>query len=95
MTPFGDYDYRYLGNFSATPPWFDVSMRCDNCRVRWTGCWDNFQCPICGEGELPMTNTKDQAIDHDSQRARSDRWGYVNPSSCWLFTWWQKKTPRG
>lgn len=45
--------YEYLGDFSATPPWFSVSMQCDNCKVSWTGCWDNYQCPRCGEGELP------------------------------------------
>jgi hypothetical protein len=49
-------DYEYLGNFSATPPWHSVSMSCDRCRVSWTGCWDNFQCPKCGEGELPSAN---------------------------------------
>jgi hypothetical protein len=21
--------------------------------VSWMGCWDNFQCSCCGEGELP------------------------------------------
>lgn len=49
-------EYKYLGNFSATPPWFDVSMSCHICKVSWTGCWDNFQCPVCGEGELPNLN---------------------------------------
>lgn len=48
-------DFEHLGNFSATPPWFSVEMRCEPCKVRWTGCWDNFQCPRCGEGELPNT----------------------------------------
>jgi hypothetical protein len=46
--------YLYLGDLSATPPWFSVSMSCDACKVSWTGCWDNFQCPKCGEGELPF-----------------------------------------
>jgi hypothetical protein len=45
--------YEYLGDFSATPPWFSRAMQCDDCRVKWTGCWDNFQCPRCGKGELP------------------------------------------
>ena len=47
------FGYKYLGNFSATPPWHDVAMSCDDCKVSWTGCWDNFQCPKCGKGELP------------------------------------------
>lgn len=45
--------YEYLGDLSATPPWFSVGMSCDKCKVSWTGCWDNFQCPKCGEGDLP------------------------------------------
>ena len=46
-------DYKYLGNFSATPPWHSVSMSCHDCKVSWIGCWDNFQCPQCGNGDLP------------------------------------------
>lgn len=49
----GVSEYQYVGDFSATPPWFSVSMRCDDCMIEWTGCWDNFQCPKCGQGELP------------------------------------------
>jgi hypothetical protein len=45
--------YEYLGDFSATPPWHSRAMSCDDCRVSWTGCWDNFQCPKCGMGDLP------------------------------------------
>jgi hypothetical protein len=45
--------YEYLGDFSATPPWHSRSMACDDCRVSWTGCWDNYQCPKCGMGDLP------------------------------------------
>lgn len=50
---FPEMNYKYLGNFSATPPWHDQGMSCHKCKVKWTGCWDNFQCPQCGEGELP------------------------------------------
>lgn len=46
-------DYKYLGDLSATPPWHTRHMECDKCEVSWGGCWDNFQCPKCGEGELP------------------------------------------
>ena len=45
--------YAYLGDFSATPPWYSIAMSCDDCKVSWTGCWDNYQCPKCGKGELP------------------------------------------
>jgi hypothetical protein len=45
---------EYLGNFAACEPWAAKSMQCDKCMVSWTGCWDNFQCPHCGEGELPF-----------------------------------------
>jgi Zn finger protein HypA/HybF involved in hydrogenase expression len=48
-----DTPYTYLGNFSAVDPAYSRGMACHECRVEWTGCWDNFQCPKCGEGELP------------------------------------------
>ena len=51
-------EYEYLGDFSATPPWHSRGMACDKCRVSWTGCWDNFQCPKCGEGEIPRVDEK-------------------------------------
>jgi hypothetical protein len=54
-------EYRYLGDLSATPPWHTRLMTCHTCRVQWGGCWDNFECPICGEGELPwIDDLKDQ-----------------------------------
>jgi len=45
--------FEYLGNFSAVDPAYSRGMVCFDCKVKWTGCWDNFQCPKCGEGELP------------------------------------------
>jgi ATP-dependent protease ClpP protease subunit len=48
--------YEYLGDFSAAPPWASRAMDCHKCKVSWTGCWDNFQCPRCGEGELPSAD---------------------------------------
>jgi hypothetical protein len=45
--------YEHLGDLSATPPWHSRHMTCEPCRVSWTGCWDNFQCPRCAKGELP------------------------------------------
>lgn len=45
--------YEYLGNHAACEPWAAVGMSCDKCKVSWTGCWDNYQCPKCGDGELP------------------------------------------
>lgn len=44
---------RYLGNFAACEPWAAVGLQCDDCNVSWTGCWDNFECPVCRKGELP------------------------------------------
>jgi hypothetical protein len=46
-------EYKHLGNLSATPPWHTREMDCHDCKVSWGGCWDNFQCPECGEGEIP------------------------------------------
>lgn len=48
-----DKEMVYLGDFSATPSQYSRHMECYDCSVSWTGCWDNFQCPKCGEGELP------------------------------------------
>ncbi len=44
--------YRYLGNFAACEPWASKMMYCNTCMTSWIGCWDNFQCPECQEGEL-------------------------------------------
>jgi hypothetical protein len=49
-------DITYLGDFSATPVQYSRYMECLNCKVSWHGCWDNFQCPRCGEGELPNSD---------------------------------------
>lgn len=46
-------EYEYLGNFSAVGPAYSRGMRCHDCKVEWVGCWDNFMCPKCGQGELP------------------------------------------
>ena len=45
--------YKYLGNFSAVDPAYSRGMCCHKCEVEWTGCWDNFMCPQCGDGGLP------------------------------------------
>ena len=50
--------YRYLGDFAATPIGYGRYMACEHCRVSWTGCWDNFQCPECGHGELPTSEVQ-------------------------------------
>lgn len=49
--------YKYLGNYSANGPEHSRLMCCDKCEVSWTGCWDNFMCPKCGEGEIPQPIT--------------------------------------
>ena len=50
---------RYLGNFSAVDPVYSKRMECFGCGVSWTGCWDNFQCPECGGGDLPTYSELD------------------------------------
>lgn len=49
-------EYQYLGDYSAVDPAYSRHMMCHDCIVSWTGCWDNFQCPKCGDGELPSNN---------------------------------------
>lgn len=47
---------RYMGNFSAVEPVHTRYMICFECNVSWHGCWDNFQCPVCKNGEIPSSN---------------------------------------
>lgn len=54
---FTEDGYKDYGNLSAVDPPYQGSMTCEKCKTRWLGCWDNFQCPECGEGELPRTVT--------------------------------------
>jgi len=54
---------EYLGNFSAVDPVYSRHMACYVCNVSWTGCWDNFQCPKCGEGELPTYDLNDHKLE--------------------------------
>ena len=49
-------EYTYAGNFSAVDPAYSRGMACHECKVSWTGCWDNFQCPKCSKGELPISD---------------------------------------
>ena len=48
---------KYLGDVSSVEPWHRVHMECHDCQVSWGGCWDAFQCPKCGKGELPRQAT--------------------------------------
>ena len=56
-------NYKYLGNFSAVEPVYSRQMSCHECKVYWVGCWDNFMCPQCGEGELPTSEPKGSIFD--------------------------------
>jgi hypothetical protein len=56
-------DLKYLGNFAACEQWAAVGMQCDDCSVSWIGCWDNFQCPQCGKGELPWFPETDDGTE--------------------------------
>jgi hypothetical protein len=47
--------YKDYGNRSSVDPPYSVAMRCDVCKTKWIGCWDNYECPECGEGELPSS----------------------------------------
>lgn len=46
-------DYKKIDTGIGADPIHKVEMYCDNCKVRWDGCWDNFSCPICGNGDPP------------------------------------------
>lgn len=70
-------DYEYLGDYSSTPPWHSRAMSCDECRVSWTGCWDNFQCPKCGMGDLPGFGGTSMTLDemkelHEAMLSEAD-----------------------
>jgi len=55
-------EYKNLGDLSAVEPWHRVAMCCHDCKLEWSGCWDNFQCPKCGKGELPYDKGSDKVI---------------------------------
>jgi hypothetical protein len=46
-------EFAYIGNYSAVDPPYSRHMKCYECKICWTGCWDNFECPKCGHGDLP------------------------------------------
>jgi hypothetical protein len=48
--------WKDYGNLSAVDPPYQRAMQCDDCKTKWMGCWDNFTCPECGEGELPKSS---------------------------------------
>ena len=62
--------YEYIGNYSAVDPAYSKGMSCRICKVSWTGCWDNYQCPKCGEGELPSYEDNFSAILKELARTK-------------------------
>ena len=60
---------KWLGDLSAVDPWHSVYMECVDCNVAWAGCWDNYQCPRCLQGELPWRDnailTEDEANERE------------------------------
>lgn len=50
MSPMTDY-YENLGDLNAAPPERSIFLYCDKCRVKWTGCQDQSECPRCGNTE--------------------------------------------
>jgi hypothetical protein len=48
--------FRDYGDLSAVEPQYRVAMRCETCKTKWLGCWDNFTCPECDQGELPRAD---------------------------------------
>lgn len=77
-------EYEYLGDVSATPPWFSRYMTCDKCHVSWTGCWDNFQCPRCGEGELPTSTITVINDTNEPMKLEPEHWmgGAEDDNAC-------------
>lgn len=45
-------EYKYIGNYSAAPAERSQLMYCEDCKVSFTGCWDNSECPLCHENKL-------------------------------------------
>lgn len=62
--------YKYLGDFSATPPWHSITLSCDDCRVTWTGCFDANQCPKCGSSEGYEQRNKALEVLNPDPKAR-------------------------
>lgn len=61
--------YEDLGDLCCSPlpsglslpvtiqAWHSRSLNCHDCKVTWLGCWDNFKCSRCGNGEIPKPIT--------------------------------------
>jgi hypothetical protein len=47
--------YKDYGDLSAVDQPYRRRMSCEKCRTKWYGCWDSFQCPECGDGDLPRS----------------------------------------
>src|SRR5699024_10366881 len=56
-------DYRKAKDGIGSVPERRTQMYCDECRVQWSGCWDSFECPECGEGEPPWLQIGDLRND--------------------------------
>jgi hypothetical protein len=56
---------KYIGDFAACEAWAARLLTCSRCNVCWTGCWDNFQCPTCGEGDVPTNDAINCALFED------------------------------
>jgi hypothetical protein len=54
---------KYLGDFSATPPWFSMHLQCYKCNVSWTGCQDAMECPICHDADDYVEKTSQRRGD--------------------------------
>lgn len=54
--------YKHMGDLSAVDPPYRRWMCCDDCMLSWYGCWDNFECPKCGKGELPSPTPTGRSV---------------------------------
>ena len=60
--------WKDYGDISAVPPWYAVPMECDPCKVKWRGCADVFECPVCGKGTPPWNPLKTEGDGGEVER---------------------------
>lgn len=63
---------RFLGDLSAVDPVYARLMVCQPCNVSWRGCWDAFECPECGQGELPSSSVDAAITCRESSPTRKE-----------------------
>jgi predicted RNA-binding Zn-ribbon protein involved in translation (DUF1610 family) len=65
----------YYGNISAASPERSISLNCEICGITWTGCQDQYECPMCGNSKAWREYMDSFSEWLDEKQARDDALG--------------------